>query len=146
MVLGECGAGLDPELLRAYVLLRRAGHPVGVREAQRILGYGSPGKAQRILRRLERSGMAHRLENGKYLIEDNPPPELVGRTIIGGYVIPRILFLAVYSTIFSLLISLLLGVDDYVKAGLALLTAPLWIEAVLEYRQLRSLGRLMRGE
>lgn len=59
---------IDKELLKYYLILREQKQPIGVREAQRILGFKSPGKSHRVLRKLVKLGLATRSEDGKYVI------------------------------------------------------------------------------
>ncbi len=129
---------MELELLKYYVKLRSRKSPIGVREAQRLLGFKSPGKAQRVLKRLVRYGLASRLDNGKYVLIDKPVPELIGRVIIRGYVIPRSLFLSVYMTVFALFTILLLDMGIYIDAALILLVLPAWVDTIDEYFKLRK--------
>ncbi len=136
---------LDMELLRYYLVLRKLKRPLGVREAQRILGLNSPGKAQRILKRLVRLGLAERLENGKYVISENPPLELVGKAFIRGRLIPRLLFLTVYATVFIFLLIVLLKPDIVITLSYILLVIPMWVETLIEYVQLKiSIKKISR--
>jgi len=133
---------LARELLKHYIKLREYGDPVGVRQAQRILELNSPGKAQRVLNRLVKEGLAVRREDGKYEMIKDPPPELIGKVFIAGKVYPRILVYAVYSTVLGGLFTVLAGPSPYVSLLIALLIAPLWIEAAIEYRQIsRALSK-----
>ncbi len=130
---------MELELLKYYVKLRSRKSPIGVREAQRLLGFKSPGKAQRVLKRLVRYGLASRLDNGKYILLDKPVPELIGRVIIGGHVIPRSLFLSVYMSVFALLTILFLDTDLYTNTAYLLIVLPSWINTFDEYRKLKKL-------
>ena len=125
------------DLIRYYIILRRVKGPVGVRQAQRLLGLNSPGKAQRLLNRLVREGLARRREDGKYEIVRDPPPELIGKVIIAGRVYPRILVYAVYGTTLLLSYAAIARPPAAVIAFGALLIAPLWAEALYEFRLLR---------
>jgi hypothetical protein len=136
---------LDMKLLRYYLVLRRLKRPLGVREVQRILGLNSPGKAQRILKRLVKLGLAERLDNGKYIISDNPPLELVGKAFIRGHLIPRLFFLAVYATVFISLLIPLLKPDIIITLSYILLIVPIWVETLIEYIQLKTSIRKMSG-
>jgi hypothetical protein len=138
-------SGLNIELLKQYIILRKQGRPLGVRETQRILGLNSPGKAQRILKRLVRLGLAERLEDGKYVIKPNPPLELIGKAIIRGHIIPRLLFLTIYSTVFTILLIIFLKPDVVITVSYILLVIPLWIESLHEYLQVRKYLRRIEG-
>lgn len=126
------------DVLKYYLVLRMNGKEFGVRQAQRILGLNSPGKAQRLLNRMVREGLMKRREDGKYVIVGNPPPELVGRLVIKGRIYPRILVYATYSSVLAATYTLL------TRPGLgfilveAMIIAPLWAEAVREYLQIRK--------
>lgn len=131
---------MERDILRYYIRLRQVRRPVGVREAQRILGLNSPGKAQRLLNRLVREGLATRREDGKYEILGDPPLELVGRVVIAGKVYPRILIFSSYAT--TLLVAYTLLARPPITTILfgVLLVAPLWVEAVVERAKLRKKG------
>ncbi len=128
---------MGKDILKYYLVLRMNGQEFGVRQAQRILGLSSPGKAQRILNRMVKEGLMVRREDGKYVIVKDPPPELVGKLVIKGRVYPRILVYAVYSTVLAGTYTAL------TKPGLgfmiveALIVLPLWLEAIIEYLQIR---------
>jgi len=126
------------ELLKHYLKLREVGRPVGIREAQRILGFTSPGKAQRLLRKLERMGLAEKTEDGKYAIRNDPPLELIGRVVVRGRLLPKILVLATYTTTITAVYALLAKPPLDVLVLLALINAPLWLEALAEYRELKK--------
>ncbi len=128
----------DKEILRYYLILRKIDHPVGVRETQRILGFNSPGKSQRLLRKLVRLGLAQRTEEGKYIIVKDPPLELIGKLFIRGRLIPKILVLAVYTTVLSTTYILLAKPSQEIILLLILLNTPLWVEALIEYRELKK--------
>ncbi len=51
---------VDLEMVSAYIKLVKHGKPVTVREFQRLMKYSSPGKAQRMLEKLVREGLAVR--------------------------------------------------------------------------------------
>jgi len=128
----------DKEILKTYIVLRTVDHPIGVREAQRILNLSSPGKSQRILRKLVKMGLATRLEDGKYLIIKDPPLELIGKIIIRGRLFPKILVLGVYMTSFSITYVLLTKPSLETIILLTLLNIPIWLEAINEYREIRK--------
>jgi len=128
------------ELLKHYLKLREVGRPVGVREAQRILGFSSPGKAQRLLRKLERMGLAEKTEDGKYAIRSDPPLELIGKVVVRGRLLPKILVLATYTTTITAVYVLLAKPPLDVLLLLLLINIPLWLEAVSEYVELRRRG------
>ena len=132
----------DKEILRYYLILRKIDHPVGVREAQRILGFKSPGKSQRLLRKLVRLGLAERTEEGKYIIKKDPPLELIGKIFIRGRLLPKILVITVYVTTLTITYTLLARPPLDIILILLLINTPLWIETIIEYRELKRKWRL----
>ncbi|MET1159577.1 MAG: hypothetical protein ABWW65_01315 [Thermoprotei archaeon] len=128
---------IDKEILRYYIELRSREQPLGVREVQRILGFNSPGKAHRLLKKLVRYGLAERLPGGKYRIIPDPPPELIGKIIIRGRVLPKILVIGVYVTVLTTTYILLANPPIDVILLLILVNTPIWIEALNEYRELK---------
>jgi SOS-response transcriptional repressor LexA len=48
------------ETIQVYLEVVRYGKPVTTRGFQRLMNYSSPGKAQRVLQRLERTGLISR--------------------------------------------------------------------------------------
>lgn len=129
---------IDRELLKCYLVLREYKQPVGVREAQRILGFKSPGKSHRVLRKLVKLGLATRNEEGKYVIIKDPPLELIGKVFIKGRLLPKIIVLTTYTTALSLSYIILAYPSLDIIILLILLNTPLWIESITEYRYLRK--------
>ena len=130
-------------MLKYYIILRRVNHPVGVREAQRILGFKSPGKSQRVLNKLVRYGLAERTSDGKYLIKKDPPVELIGRMIIRGRLLPKIMVITVYNLTLSITYILMSRPSFEIILLLILLNAPLTYEAIVEYRALKSRWKIL---
>lgn len=128
----------DKEILYYYIKLRDVNRPIGVREAQRILGFKSPGKSQRLLNKLVKLGLATRNSEGKFMVSKDPPLELIGKLIIRGRVVPRVLVLAIYSTTLSTLYIALAKPALDVTLVLYLLTIPLWVSAISEIIELRK--------
>lgn len=129
---------IDRELLKYYLILREHKQPIGVREAQRILGFKSPGKSHRILRKLVKLGLATRNEEGKYIIVKDPPLELIGKIFIKGRLLPKIIVLTTYTTTLALTYIVLANPSLEVVILLVLINTPLWIESILEYRYLKK--------
>lgn len=128
---------VDKETLRYYIILRNLNHPVGVREAQRLLGFKSPGKSQRVLNKLVKLGLATKTPEGKYLISKDPPFELIGKLIIKGRLVPKITVLSVYTSSLALSYILLAKPELEIVIILLLLVIPIWIEGLIEYMELR---------
>ncbi len=128
----------DREILKYYIKLKDLNHPVGVREAQRILGFKSPGKSQRVLNKLVKLGLATRNNEGKYIISKDPPLELIGKLVIRGRVIPKVLILAIYNTTLSTTYILLAKPTLDVTLLLYLLSIPLWVASITEIIELKK--------
>ncbi|MEM0355353.1 MAG: hypothetical protein QXY53_00715 [Desulfurococcaceae archaeon] len=128
----------DREILKYYIKLKDLNHPVGVREAQRILGFKSPGKSQRVLNKLVKLGLATRNNEGKYIISKDPPLELIGKLVIRGRVIPKVLILAIYSTTLSTTYIILAKPTLDVTLLLYLLSIPLWVASITEIIELKK--------
>ncbi|MEM0380225.1 MAG: hypothetical protein QXW87_03280 [Desulfurococcaceae archaeon] len=129
---------IDKELLKYYLILREQKQPIGVREAQRILGFKSPGKSHRVLRKLVKLGLATRSEDGKYVIARDPPLELIGKVFVKGRLLPKIIVLTTYTTTLSTVYIILAKPSLEIIILLLLLNIPLWFESIIEYRYLKK--------
>ncbi len=129
---------IDGSTLRDYIRLLKHGDRVGVREAQRILGYGSPGKAQRFLERLVRAGLARKCEDGRYEIIEKPL-NMAGYLVIRGLVIPKVLVAATSATAMALTYAVLSNTDVVTKAVIVVLTIPYWLEVITTVKMLSEL-------
>ena len=129
---------IDKELLKYYLILREQKQPIGVREAQRILGFKSPGKSHRVLRQLVKLGLATRSEDGKYVIARDPPLELIGKVFVKGRLLPKIIVLTTYTTTLSTVYIILAKPSLEIIILLLLLNIPLWFESIIEYRYLKK--------
>ncbi len=132
---------MNRELVRSYIILVRVGKPVGVREAQRILGFNSPGKAKRVLESLVRHGLAYRLENGDYVVYKKLPLELNSYIIVRSIILPRSIVYAVFST--TLALAYILYTKPLIEYTVIILLAisPLWIETLRLYLLLKHLKK-----
>jgi hypothetical protein len=130
------------EELEAYLKLRRLGKPITIRGFQRLMGYSSPGQAERVLKRLERLGLVEKNPFSEYVVKNELPPELSAYIIIKGYILPRALVYATYATATVVTYTLLARPSEHVLLLLAALTAPYWIETVRELRMLKRLKEL----
>lgn len=115
--------------LEAYLKLRRESEPITIRGFQRLMGYNSPGKAERVLRRLERLGLAEKTPSG-YIARKDLPPELSSYLIIRGLMMPRALVYAIYATATTITYTALAKPPYYTILLLATLIAPYWIEVL----------------
>jgi len=127
------------EELEAYLKLRRLSRSVTVRGFQRLMGYSSPGQAERVLKRLERLGLIEKTPSSEYIAKNELPPELSAYIIIKGYVLPRALVYATYVTATIVTYALLTKPHEPLLLLLAAVVAPYWLEALRELRMLKSL-------
>lgn len=116
--------------LEAYLKLRRLNEPVTVRGFQRLMGYSSPGKAERVLKRLERYGLVERARSSEYVVKKDLPPELASYMVIKGIVVPRTLVYAVYATVTVTVYVLLAKPPLPLVVLLIALTVPYWLESL----------------
>lgn len=129
---------ISSEDLEAYLKLRKQGEPVSVRGFQRLMGYKSPGKAERTLRRLERLGLAVKTPSG-YVAKRELPPELSSYLVVKGLVLPRVLVHATYATVTATTYAFIGKPHWYVVILLLALIAPYWLEVVEQLRTARKL-------
>jgi len=127
------------EELEAYLRLRRYGKPVTIRGFQRLMGYSSPGQAERMLKKLERLGLVEKTQFSEYIARDNLPPELSAYVVIKSYLIPRTLIYATYATTVVATYILLARPPLPAIALLVSLIAPYWVEAVTSFKMLKEL-------
>ncbi len=130
---------LDAESIRAWLKLLKHGKPVTVRGFQRLMGYNSPGKAQRILRRLERYGLIRKAESGEYIVVRKLPDYLSSYVILKGYVIPRSLAIAVFISGTSVTYVILARPPLHIDLLLLFLSIPNWIDTFYYLRILRRI-------
>ncbi len=130
---------MDRESLRAYMRICRLGHPVGVREFQRLMGYSSPGKAKYVLDKLVRLGLAYRDENGKYVPSQSLPPELSEYIVLRGYFIPRLLVYALFSTSFVVSFTILYNLPLVLLIPFLVPVIPYYLESIRLFYRLKKL-------
>lgn len=127
--------------LEAYLRLRKYGEPVTVRGFQRLMNYKSPGQAERVLKRLERLGLAERTASG-YIAKRELPPELSSYLVIKGIVLPKSLVFSVYASITAAVYATLAKPATSILVILVALVAPYWIEVA---EQVRIIKRIKEG-
>ena len=125
------------EELEAYLKLRKHGEPVSIRGFQRLMGYNSPGKAERVLKKLEKIGLVEKTSSG-YIVGRDLPPELSSYIIVKGYVFPRSLVYATYSSVVVTTYVLLARPPEPLILLLLLIIAPYWIGVVREFNTLKK--------
>jgi DNA-binding transcriptional ArsR family regulator len=102
-ILGSAKGDADAELrgrtLKAYLFILRRREPIGVRELQRGLSLSSPSVAYHHLEKLERFGLIEKNEYGQYAVtKDTDVAVLQAFSNIGGLLLPRFTFYAVFFT------------------------------------------------
>ncbi len=132
---------LDEEALEAYLKLLRHAKPVTIRGFQRLMGYSSPGKAQRVLSKLERLGFAVKTNTGEYAASRELPIELSMYVVLERFIIPRSLTYAIYSTVVAAVYLVLARPSMQVVALLLALITPYWIDALNGVRMLRRISK-----
>jgi len=130
---------MNSETIRAYLKLLRHGKPVGVRSAQKILGYRSPGKAQRVLERLAKNGLARRNEDGKYEVSRNLPPLLASYMTIKGAILPRIAVYTTFITALTIIYTLISQPPLHIVLVFTAMAVPYWLETINLVKALRRL-------
>ncbi|MCC6024549.1 MAG: ArsR family transcriptional regulator [Thaumarchaeota archaeon] len=90
---------LRGKTLQVYIYMLRAGRPVGVRELQRALGFSSPSVAHHHLEKLREMGLVLRDEGNRYLVQEKVDVGILKMfVLVGGRLIPRMVFYAVFIT------------------------------------------------
>lgn len=90
---------LRGKTLQVYLLLLRKGKPLGVREVQRELKFSSPSIAHHHLEKLKDMKIVVKDETGRYSISEKVDVGILKMFIvIGGRILPRFLFYAVFFT------------------------------------------------
>ncbi len=90
---------LRGKTLQVYLYLLRTGKPVGVRELQRVLGFSSPSIAHHHLEKLREMGLVSKDEGNRYKIQEKVDVGILKMfVLVGGKLIPRMIFYAVFIT------------------------------------------------
>ena len=130
---------IDIEVLRAYIVLRKHGNPVGIREFQRLMRYRSPGKSKYILDKMVRIGLAIRREDGRYYAVKELPAELNEYIVLRGIFIPRMLVYGVSMAVFSTVFSLLSKPPLFIIVAIYIPVIPYFLESIRLYLRLKDL-------
>jgi len=131
---------LKGNTLRVYwILLKSKEGIIGVREAQRALGFSSPALASYHLRKLEELGLVKE-ERGEYrLTRDVRVGVLKQFTKIGGFMLPRyVLYATMFTTLLVFYLSQFNEINFYSLFGLIfgiLGTGILWYETLRAWLQ-----------
>ncbi|MCD6591633.1 MAG: helix-turn-helix transcriptional regulator, partial [Thaumarchaeota archaeon] len=128
---------LRGKTLQVYLYLLRRGEAIGVRELQRILGFSSPSVAHHHLEKLKDMGLVSRDDRGRYrVVEKVDIGVLKMFVMIGGRLIPRMIFYAVFiTTLLILYLARNIPSPDPHAAALGILASLfLWIETIRLWR------------
>ena len=98
---------LGPSALRVYLELVKARRPLGVRELQRRLGFKSPSTVKFHLDKLVEQGYVKHVEEGYIAVHREGVTSLF--LVVKGYMIPRILPLAIFLITYPVLYMILGG-------------------------------------
>lgn len=102
------------------------------------MNYSSPGKAQRVLGRLERIGLIEKTSSNEYVAKDLPP-QLGMYVVFRGYIVPRILIYATYATATATVYTVLAKPPPTITLLLIALIVPYWIETIKVAKMAREL-------
>lgn len=128
---------LRGKTLQVYVYMLRKRSPIGVRELQRALGFSSPSVAHHHLEKLREIGLVAKDETGRYrVLEKVDVGVLKMFMVIGGLLIPRFIFYAVFLTTLLILyiIQNLGNLNPYAIAFGAFSSIFFWIETIRVWR------------
>jgi len=90
---------LRGKTLQVYLYMLRRGGPLGVRELQRALRFSSPSVAHHHLEKLKDMKLVSRDERGRYMVVEKVDIGILKLFVmIGGKLVPRMLFYAVFLT------------------------------------------------
>lgn len=90
---------LRGKTLQVYIYMLRAGKPLGVRELQRALGFSSPSVAHHHLEKLREMGLVSKDEGNRYQVQEKVDVGILKMfVLVGGRLIPRLVFYAVFLT------------------------------------------------
>ena len=127
------------ETIQVYLEVVRYGKPVTTRGFQRLMNYSSPGKAQRVLQRLERMGLVSRTPSNEYVVNRKPSIILTTYIIIKNLVIPRSLIYTLYAVSLVFTYILLANPPAHLILLLLSLTIPYITETIYYYMLLRRI-------
>jgi len=128
---------LRGKTLQVYLYMLRRGEPLGVRELQRALRFSSPSVAHHHLEKLKDMKLVSRDERGRYVVVEKVDIGILKLFVmIGGKLVPRMLFYAVFLTalLTLYLIRSFPSSDLHVVAIGALSSIFFWIETARLWR------------
>jgi len=125
--------GLRGKTLQAYIYLLKRGEAVGVRELQRRLGFSSPSVAHHHLEKLRDMGIVIKDESGRYRASEKVDVGVLKMfVLLGGRLVPRLLFYAVFFTTLAALYLLqnLEALNPYAATFAVVGAAAFWFETL----------------
>ncbi len=128
---------LRGKTLQVYIYMLRKREPVGVRELQRSLGFSSPSVAHHHLEKLREMGLVSKDERGRYrVLEKVDVGVLKMFMVIGGKLVPRLIFYAVFlTTLLALyIIQNVHDLNPYALAFGGFASVFLWFETIRLWR------------
>lgn len=129
----------DSELLVYWIVLEKG--PIGIRDIQRKVGFGSPSTAIYHLERLKSEGLIHKDADGKYrAIKQTRTGILRFYILFAGRLLPKSLIYAIVLLVAELI---LLGLSDF-KFEIALSLIPAFIATLLFWYEAFDLLKFKR--
>jgi len=128
---------LRGKTLQVYLLLLRKGKPLGVREVQRELKFSSPSIAHHHLEKLKDMKIVVKDETGRYSVSEKVDVGILKMFIvIGGRILPRFFFYAIFFTsLFTLyILNHFPNLDLYALTFSSISMTITWYEAIKVWR------------
>jgi len=128
---------LRGKTLQVYLYMLRRRKPIGVRELQRALGFSSPSVAHHHLEKLREMKLVSKDESNRYRVLEKVDVGILRMfVLVGGRLIPRLVFYAVFLTalLAFYIIQNLSNIDLHAIALGGLAALFLWIETIRLWR------------
>ena len=128
---------LRGKTLQAYLYMLRRREPIGVRELQRSLGFSSPSVAHHHLEKLREMGLVSKDDRGRYWVSEKVDVGVLKMfLVVGGRLVPRFLFYAVFLTTLLALyvVQNLNDLNPYALVFAVFSSAFFWVETVRLWR------------
>ncbi|MFW9997222.1 MAG: hypothetical protein ACFFD4_34580 [Candidatus Odinarchaeota archaeon] len=113
-----------PLTASVFVYLRLSDQPVGVREVQRSLNFGSPSTAHGHLKKLHDKGMVEQLQGNRYrllepyaTVKKIPLKVTLNHYFVGGKVVPGVLLLVTFLVTSSVAVLVLILTESWPQAA-----------------------------
>lgn len=128
---------LRGKTLQVYIYLLKRREGIGVRELQRKLGFSSPSIAHHHLEKLREMGLASKDQSGRYVVSEKVDVGILKMfMVIGGKLVPRLIFYAVFTTTLTTLYILqnLQNLNPYAVSFGAISSIFFWFETIRLWR------------